>query len=110
MNVNDPKQFIDHINGNTFDNRKENLRFCTRNENMWNRSASRSWKKKPPSSKYKGVYKDKSKNRWRAEIYCNCRRYTLGSFISEADAATAYNEAAIKLHKNFAKLNIIQED
>lgn len=52
---------IDHINGNRVDNRKENLRYLTRKENIINRSKSNS------SSGIVGVYWDKNRNKWKAQ-------------------------------------------
>ena len=96
-------QFVDHINGNTFDNRITNLRFCTLSENSKN--------KKPrinSTSKYLGVSIDVNKYkvpRFRSQINKGGKVINLGSFISEIEAAKAYNEAAIKYHGEFANLN-----
>jgi len=92
---------VDHIDGNTLNNRKCNLRACTLIENFLN---SRKWRRKC-SSKYKGVCWDKGSRRWVARIGFNHKRYCLGYFKSERKAAKAYNEAAEKFHKQFAKLN-----
>lgn len=88
-------QLIDHINHNKLDNRKKNLRFCTRSESQRNR-------RKPcnNSTGFKGVYRSYSKNgkKWVAKI-------TLGTFQRKIDAAKIYNEAAKKYFGEFAKLN-----
>jgi len=52
---------VDHINGNRLDNRKANLRPCTRSQNQQNRH-----KTKPHTSVYKGVCWDKRACCWRA--------------------------------------------
>lgn len=98
--------FIDHINNNTFDNRKINLRICTNNENQRNRR-----KLSKASSKYKGVCFAKYTKKWQAsiEIRMDGKRNNiyLGQYYDEKDAAKAYNDAAIKYFGEFAKLNTI---
>lgn len=96
-------QFIDHINGDTLDNRKENLRICTTVENGRNRK-----KEIGTSSKYKGVSWDKNASKWKARIMFEKDRMYLGLFICEKEAALAYNEAAKRLFGEFAKLNEIE--
>lgn len=93
-------QMIDHINGNGLDNRKVNLRFCTRSQNGANRRAC-------GTSKYLGVNWHKATLRWAAQITVNGKKKYLGVFTNEQEAATAYNQAACAYHKEFAKLNII---
>lgn len=94
--------FIDHINSNGLDNRKENLRLANNQKNQWN-----SRKQSNCSSKYKGVCWVKRSKKWRASIVY-CRKSTfLGDFENEIDAVKAYNEAAIKYFGDFAKLNDI---
>ena len=96
------KEQIDHINGNRLDNRKHNLRICTVQQNSCNRK-----KAKNSNSKYLGVTFHKRDNRWQAQIRTNKKRIYLGYFITEKEAAEAYNDAAIKYHKEFAKINKI---
>lgn len=93
---------VDHINGNMLDNRKENLRICTPNQNRRNRS-----KNKRSSSNYKGVRKFRKK--WRATINVNKKLIHLGTFNSEIEAAIAYNNAALKYFDNYAKLNKVDQ-
>lgn len=99
--MNTPKgMFTDHINGNTLDNRRCNLRVCTRTENGRNRK-----KHKNSKSKYKGVYLEGRK--WRVQIRVNKKLVNVGTFDSEIEAAKAYNEAALKYFGEFAKCNLI---
>lgn len=84
LNVN---SYIDHINGNRLDNRKCNLRICTKQENKMN------------ISKYKGYYK--IKNRWIAKIKQNGKQVHLGSFVYEDEAAYARWCAEKILFKDF---------
>ena len=93
---------IDHINGNSLDNRKLNLRICTNSQNLMNRG-----KNKNNTSGYKGVRLINSNKKWRAQIQYKKIFYHLGCFEKRIDAAKAYNEAAIKFHGEFANLNKI---
>lgn len=95
----------DHINGNRLDNRRCNLRICNRKENQRNQL-----KQKNTSSKYKGVYWDKTKNKWFAGIKINRKTKYLGRWKNEEQAAWAYNKAAKKYFGEFAKLNIMKRD
>lgn len=99
----DNNMMVDHINGNGLDNRKENLRVCTRSNNLMNSNKPRG---EGLTSKYKGV--NKSGKNWRAEIRINRQGIYLGTFKTEIEAMLAYNEAAIKYFGEFAKLNEVK--
>lgn len=86
---------IDHINGNTLDNRKCNLRFCTKTENSRNR-------KRNLKSKYKGICFHESTGKWEARIKVNKKSIYLGIYNSPEDAHIAYCKAAKKYHGDFA--------
>lgn len=92
-------KIIDHINGNTLDNRLENLRICTSKENARNQT----------KSKFKGVYKHKrlKTKPFSAKITVNYKHIHLGYFSTAINAAIAYNQAAIKYFGEFANLNKI---
>lgn len=108
MNATDEKILIDHINHNTLDNRKENLRLCSVNENNYNRKIN-----KNNNSGYKGVHlarynrKNKIYIYYRAKIQTDNIEVSLGLFKTAKKAAIAYNEAAKKYHGEFAYLNPI---
>ena len=96
-------KWIDHIDGNSLNNRRNNLRFCNNQQNQFNQ--------KPRSntfSKYKGVSIIRNRKKlFRASIYFNGKSIYLGSFSSEIEAAIAYNKAAKEKFGEFAKLNVI---
>jgi hypothetical protein len=58
--------------------------------------------------KYKGVHHDKRDGRFYARIRVNYKRISLGGYLTEEEAAFAYNEAALKYFGEFAYLNVIQ--
>lgn len=101
LGVTDKNVFVDHINGNTLDNRKENLRKSTRAQNSRNRGVS-----KTNRSGYKGVVK--LGKYWRVSITNGDERHFLGSFNTSEEAARHYNKAAIEMHGEFARLNNVE--
>ena len=92
---------IDHINHDGLDNRVENIRLCTNQENCFNRR-----KQDYCSSRYKGVSWNKKLGRWMAYVAIDQRMQYLGLFDSEIKAATAYNQAARELFGDRACLNL----
>lgn len=100
--LNAPKGLqVDHINGRTLDNRKENLRLCTNAENTRNQRKRNG----RYSSSFKGVYWSKKDKRWHSRIMVNYKTISLGSFQDEIEAAKAYDKAAKELFGEFALLN-----
>ena len=57
------------------------------------------------SSKYIGVSLNKRYNKWQSEITHQNKKYSLGSFKDEKQAAEAYNKKAVELYGEFANLN-----
>jgi hypothetical protein len=90
----------DHINRDGLDNRKQNLRNCTKQQNNLNQTGHRD-----SASRYKGVYWKKDMQKWAASIQIDARRRHLGYFEDETTAAKAYDKAAKRLHGDFAALN-----
>lgn len=81
---------IDHINHNPMDNRKINLRICTRQQNQCNQKKQN----KNTSSIFKGVFFDKDRDKWQSTIKVNSRSIFLGRFDTEEEASTEYDKAA----------------
>ena len=91
---------VDHRNGDSFDNRRDNLRLATRSQNACNAR-----KRKNSSSRFVGIHWDKQTGRWKAQIRAQGKDIWLGRFDNEIDAARAYDAAAKKYHGEFARLN-----
>lgn len=94
---------VDHKDHNPLNNQKSNLRVCTRSQNHMNSNLQ-----KGTTSKYKGVSWKKSAKRWYAYIKINCKTIHLGCFVSEEEAARAYNDAASQYFGDFVLLNDIE--
>lgn len=95
-----PGEVVDHINHDTLDNRKCNLRVCLQNQNALNRRSH--------ISQWKGVSWDKRNRKWRARIRINGTLTHLGLFKEHTDALLAYDSAAIKHFGEFAWTNLNQ--
>ncbi|HIJ67680.1 MAG TPA: hypothetical protein HPP51_05280 [Planctomycetes bacterium] len=95
---------VDHKDHNGLNNRKNNLRLCTNAQNQYN-----SKPRKGGTSRHKGVYFDKSHNKFRAVIYHKSKRYNLGDFVDQDAAARAYDKKARELFGQFAYLNFPDE-
>jgi len=99
--LNPPSEMeTDHRDGNTLNNRRKNIRICTRTENQRNRKPNRNSR-----SAFKGVCWYKQTNRWLSRIYLNGKAKHLGYFMTEEEAAFAYDMAAKKLFGEFARIN-----
>jgi hypothetical protein len=94
---------VDHIDRNALNNQATNLRYVTSSQNKMNTR-----KRENTTSKFKGVYFYKSRNKWRAKININGKGFHLGYFDNERDAALAYNNKAIELFDEYAFLNVIE--
>lgn len=103
--MNAPKGLeVDHINHDTLDNQRKNLRLVTQSQNQQN-----SKKRKNCSSKYKGVHWHKLTRKWRSKISSLGEPIHLGLYKSEIGAAKAYDKKAIELFGEFAYLNFPKE-
>lgn len=94
-------QFVDHINHNKLDNRRENLRVCSQSQNGGNSIMS-----KNNTTGYKGVSFDKKSQNYHAYIMLNRKRINLGRFDNAKDAAIAYDIKAKEIWGEFALINL----
>ena len=92
-----PDAEIDHINRNPSDNRIENLRPATRQQNIANYGVSKANK-----SGFKGVWFHKDRARWIAQIQKDGKIHWLGAYKSAEDAASAYRVAAERMFGEYA--------
>jgi hypothetical protein len=95
---------VDHVNGDTLDNRKGNLRPATHKQNLWNQARHRDNR-----SGFKGVtFCNRApalRKPWQASLCVDGRSLFLGRFASATEAAQAYDAAARQHHGEFARLN-----
>ena len=80
---------VDHKNTNKLDNRKQNLRYCTKQQNNMN-------------IKVKGYTWNRKRKKWIAQIGINYKNITLGYFENKQDAINARRQAEKKYFKEFA--------
>lgn len=88
---------VDHINGNGLDNRKENLRICTRQQNICNRKAPNS----NSISGIRGVSFEKRTGKWVSRIKFNYKQIHIGTFLTIEEAEIAWKEKAKALFGDF---------
>ncbi len=91
---------VDHIDNDGLNNQDENLRICTKSENMRNRG-----KNKNNTTGYKGVSFVEDRNEYHANITINRKHIYLGKSLTAEGAAHIYDEGAKKYHGKFANLN-----
>jgi HNH endonuclease/AP2 domain len=91
---------VDHKNTVYADNRWDNLRETTQQQNTFNQK-----RRSTNTSGFKGVYRSKSRRMWVAQININGRSTYLGSFDRASAASLAYAEAATEHYGEFARLD-----
>lgn len=99
-----PGEMIDHISGDTLDNRKQNLRVVTHAQNSQNMRRPTFPGK---TSRFKGVCWSQYEGKWHASIRADGMRHDLGMFNDETAAALAYDAAASELHGEYARTNAV---
>lgn len=85
----------DHINRDTLDNRRCNLRICTIAENKQNQDTQKNNK----SSGYKNVYWCKEQNKWRVALRLNQKLISFGRYEELEDAIKVAEDARKKMFK-----------
>lgn len=99
------RECVDHINGDSTDNRRSNLRCVNSMLNQFNRVKN----KAKTSSPYKGVTWDKHNNGWRAAIKHNRRTKSLGLHKTDSLAALAYDVECLKTRGDYSNYNFPKE-
>lgn len=102
--VTDPMIEVDHWDGDGLNNTDDNLRVCTKSQNMCNRG-----KTTKNTSGFKGVSWNKLRKKFSAQIRVSGKKIHLGLFVNPSDAASAYDIAAEKYHGKFSKINLRKE-
>lgn len=87
LDLEKPKQQIDHIDGNKLNNSLDNLRVVTHQQNQWNQT------------KAKGYYFNKPSKKWKAQIRLNSKNIHLGLYETESEARVSYLTAKLIYHK-----------
>ena len=100
MGANGFNTVVDHIDHNTLNNQKENLRVCTRAQNQAN-----TYSRPNTTSRYLGVCWYSRDKRWVAKLQSNYKKIVIGYFKDETEAAKAYDSKAKEIHGEFANLN-----
>lgn len=97
-------KMVDHINGETLDNQRCNLREANHSQNGANSKL-----RIDSTSGFKGVDYVKPHDRWRARLKPNNIEFNLGEYKTPIEAAQAYNIAAKLLFGEFASYNPVPE-
>jgi len=87
----------DHINQNKLDNRRSNLRACTKSQNMMNQGLT-----KANTSGYKGIIWDKNREKWMVRLMFNNKNIHLGRYLNIKDAILVRKNAEKLYFKEFA--------
>ena len=94
---------VDHINGDRLDNRRSNLRLCSRDENMRNRRMHRN-----NTSGLKGV--SRHGRRWRAQLQVDGKKLHIGVFDTREEAHDAYRVFSKAHHGDFGNAGLNEHD
>lgn len=97
-------EVVDHIDHDTLNNQRENLRLATPQQNSYNMLPQES-----TASGFKGVVWHNKAQKWRARISINGVRKSLGLYSDLIEAAKAYDSAAREHFGEFAYLNFRED-
>lgn len=92
-----PESILDHKDNNPSNNKVNNLRLATMQQNNFNRKGC-----KNSTSSYKGVSWNTKERKWVAQASINYKKYFLGYYLKEEDAYVAYSNFVKDKHKEFA--------
>jgi len=95
---------VDHIDGNKQNDCRSNLRICTRRQNLQNQP-----KRIGATSRFKGVFYDKRRGKWYAQIQFEGEPFRIGYFKEEIEAARVYDRVAAECFGEFAYLNFPED-
>lgn len=95
---------IDHVNGDTLDNRRCNLRLATHSQNLANQKFSSA-----NTSGFRGVSWDRASGKWLAQTRQHTKTIFIGRFLDPIEAARAYDQKARELFGEFARTNFSYE-
>jgi hypothetical protein len=98
MLMNFPARMIDHIDGDTLNNQRSNLRIVTPSQSVMNTTIRADNK-----SGHRGIFWDKNRGKWRADIKAGVHKKSLGRFDCIEDAIAAYNKAAAELFGEYRR-------
>lgn len=93
--------YTDHIDGDGLNDQRANLRICTRAENSHNRGMQAN-----NTSGFKGVSWETNSRKWKAAMRFEGRSIRIGYYSTALEAAIAYDQAALRFHGEFARLNL----
>ena len=96
------ESMLDHIDQDKDNNRIENLRRCTQSQNSRNVQPR-------GRSKYMGVHLDKRGGKWISQASISRKKYHIGSFETELQAAHAYDQFCLNQNLTHANLNFKEE-
>jgi hypothetical protein len=90
---------VDHIDGDGLNNQRKNLRICSHTQNTRNASLS-----KRNKSGSKGIFWNKTNNKWKVSIGVDKKLLHIGYFINKEEAQKAYRNASLIYHKEFSRI------
>ena len=99
---------VDHEDRDGMNNRRYNIRLATKSQNLHNAEKHRTHNGRAPTSRFKGVcryLRPRGRKGWDARVSVDGGRKYLGTFLTEREAALAYNSFAKNHFGPFARLN-----